>query len=74
MQPSYLLWQWIQGYDIKDNLKCSISKAYFDMYIRILMITCFNNFISQMGAILGESDSEDDDDSSDEWDSDDEWK
>ena len=27
-----------------------------------------------MGAILGESDSEEDDDSSDEWDSDNEWK
>ena len=73
MQPSYLQWQWIQGYKIKDNLKCSITGAY-TMYNRMILIACFNNFVSQMGAMLGESDSEEDDDSSDEWDSDNEWK
>ena len=44
------------------------------MYNRMILIACFNNFVSQMGAILGESDSEEDGDSSDEWDSDNEWK
>ena len=74
MRPSCLLWPWIQGYDSKYCVKYILIVG-FNENVRVYAIIKYDIFVSQMGAILGDSDTDDDDyDSDDDWDSDDEWK